>query len=59
MERSCEHGDEISGRIKCWKNLHSSCITDGFSKGLSSMELDSYGGINTQHEIGKLIHTHH
>jgi hypothetical protein len=31
VEGSCEHGNEPSGSIKCWKFL-SSCTVGGFSR---------------------------
>jgi hypothetical protein len=31
VEGSCEHGNELSGSIKCWKFL-SSCTTGSFSR---------------------------
>jgi hypothetical protein len=36
VEGSCEHGNEPSGSIKCWKFL-SSCKIGASQEGLSSM----------------------
>jgi hypothetical protein len=38
VESSCEHGNEPSGSIKCWKFL-SSCTIGGSQEGLNSTKL--------------------